>query len=374
MNESNATIGQLQIKTSKMAAAHLLQRKRAVAVLFLTLFAEEEENRPKKRNRKQYVREWIARREERGIYHQLVKELEVEDHAAYQNFFRLTKGQFLFLVEKLRPLIEKQEQPSPINIVRSTIKPDERLAVTLRFLATGESFHSLEYSFRISRQTISSIVVETCQALYKVLAPEFFQTPKTEEEWKAIGNKFESRWNFPNGLGAIDGKRVVIQQPANSGSHFYDYKGNNSIVLLAVFGPEYQCLWASVGTNGRSPDSAIWQKSDLKAALSSVENHLSIPPPKALPGRSKPLPYVLTGDDAFALTRFLMKPFPHSGLSVEQRIFNYRLSRMRRISENGFGIMANRWRVFRAPIQLPPNTVVGLVLAALVLHNYLRYS
>ena len=125
MNESNATIGQLQIKTNKMAAAHLLQRKRAVAVLFLTLFAEEEENRPKKRNRKQYVREWIARREERGIYHQLVKELEVEDHAAYQNFFRLTKGQFLFLVEKLKPLIEKQEQPSPINIVRSTIKPDE---------------------------------------------------------------------------------------------------------------------------------------------------------------------------------------------------------------------------------------------------------
>ena len=88
-------------------------------------------------------------------------------------------------------------------------------------------------------------------------------------------------------------------------------------MLLAVFGPEYQCLWASVGMNGRSPDSAIWQKSDLKAALSSVENHLSIPPPKALPGRSKPLPYVLTGDDAFALTRFLMKPFPHSGLSVE---------------------------------------------------------
>ena len=80
----------LQISTSKIAAAHLLQRKPAVAVLFLTLFAEEEENRPKKRNRKQYVRDWIALREERGIYHQLVKELEVEDHAAYQDFFRLT--------------------------------------------------------------------------------------------------------------------------------------------------------------------------------------------------------------------------------------------------------------------------------------------
>ena len=61
-----------------------------------------------------------------------------------------------------------------------------------------------------------------------------------------------------------------------------------------------------------------------------------------------------------------------SRLSEEQRILNYRLSRMRRISENGFGIMANRWRVFRAPIQLPPDTVNLLVLVALILHNYLR--
>ena len=51
-----------------------------------------------------------------------------------------------------------------------------------------------------------------------------------------VANKFEARWNFPNGVGAIDGKRVIVQQPSNSGSHFYDYKANNSIVLLAVFG------------------------------------------------------------------------------------------------------------------------------------------
>ena len=53
-------------------------------------------------------------------------------------------------VEKNSPLIQKKEQPPPINAVRATIQPDERLAVTLRYLATGENYHSLEYSFRIS--------------------------------------------------------------------------------------------------------------------------------------------------------------------------------------------------------------------------------
>lgn len=199
-----------------------------------------------------------------------------------QAFFRLNKEQFYFVVEKVRPLIAKKEQPSPVNTVRTTIQPDERVAVTLRFLATGESYHSLEYSFRVSRQSISTIVTETCQALYEVLAGKYFRNSRTEDEWNTIAETFHSKWNFPNGLGAIDGKRIVIQQPAKSGSHFFYYKGNNSVVLLAVFGPEYQCLWASVGANGRSCDAGIWQMSDFKSALGSVQSPLNIPWPKPL--------------------------------------------------------------------------------------------
>jgi hypothetical protein len=356
-----------------MAAALIQRRNRVLSLLGLAFLAEEDEEVPKTRNRQQYMREWIARREERGVFHQLIRELEVEDQTGFREFFRVTKEQFIFLVETVRPLITKQEQPFPINLFRSTIKPDERVAVTLRFLATGESFHSLEYSFRISRQCISKIIYETCAALFKTLAPEYLKTPSSHEEWEDIARGFYTRWNFPNGVGAIDGKRILIQQPANSGSHFYDYKGNNSIVLLATIGPDYKFIWASVGTNGRSADSAIWQNADMRKALSSVSNPLNLPPPKALPGRSMAVPHLLTGDDAFALTSYMMKPFPQSGLSNEQRIFNYRLSRMRRISENGFGLLANRWRLFRNAIQLPPETVNMLILAAIVLHNYLRY-
>ena len=118
--------------------------------------------------------------------------------------------------------------------------------------------------------------------------------------------------------------------------------GHNSVVLLAVFGPDYECLWANVGANGRASDAHIWKSCDIKLALSSEANPLNLPSPKPLPGRPQKVPFVLTGDDAFSLSKFLMKPFPRTGLTNEQRIFNYRLSRMRRISENGFGILASR--------------------------------
>ena len=80
-------------------------------------------------------------------------------------------------------------------------------------------------------------------------------------------------------------------------------------------------------------------------------------------------PYVFVGDDAFALKKFMMKPYPQQNLTADKRVYNYRHSRARRISENLFGILANRWRIFFTTINLEPKHVENIVLSALALHN-----
>lgn len=85
-----------------------------------------------------------------------------------------------------------------------------------------------------------------------------------------------------------------------------------------------------------------------------------IPPSQPLLGRVKTTPYVITGDDAFALTKYLIKPYSQSSLTEERRIFIYRLSRTWRISENAFEILANRWRIFRSQILLNPEKVIKI--------------
>ena len=77
-------------------------------------------------------------------------------------------------------------------------------------------------------------------------------------------------------------------------------------------------------------------------------------------------------DDAFPLKQNLAKPYPLRNLSLESRITNYRISRARRISENAFGIMTNRFRVFLSPLQLSPKNVEKVTLASCVLHNFIR--
>lgn len=54
--------------------------------------------------------------------------------------------------------------------------------------------------------------------------------PPTEEEWMEKAEHFWKRWQFPNCLGAVDGKHIAITCPPNFGSVYFNYKVSNNEV------------------------------------------------------------------------------------------------------------------------------------------------
>ena len=196
----------------------------------------------------------------------------------------------------------------------------------------------------------------------------FSQTPKTRAEWLTTAHGFQNRWQYPCCLGAVDGKHVEIVKPPNSGTLYYNYKDFFSVVLLVVANGNYEILFVDVGSEGRLSDGGIWKKSTFFKMLR--DDKLDLPPPRDLNGHD--MPYHLVGDDAFALDTHMMKPFSKKGLTPAEDIFNYRLSRARRVVENVFGILASRFQVLQSAIRGSVRHTNYIVLACATLHNLLR--
>ncbi|KAF8788888.1 putative nuclease HARBI1 like protein [Argiope bruennichi] len=248
----------------------------------------------------------------------------------------------------------------------------EVLAFTLRFFATGDSYASLSYLFKFSKQTISKCIDDVCKAIIQELKEEI-KLPENEDEWLCIAQQFENQWNFPNCLGAIDGKHVVIQCPNNTSTEFFNYKGTFSVVLLALVDARYCFTFVDIGCQGRISDGGVFNNSVLLTKLKMEQ--LKLPHNRKLQPLGKNLPYVFLGDSAFALSRHMMKPYPGNfEKGSTERIFNYRLSRASRVVENVFGIMASVFRVFRKPMALQPDKVSDVTLACVLLHNFMRKS
>ena len=131
----------------------------------------------------------------------------------------MTPERFEHLLTLVGPLIAKQPCRS-----RNPISPAERLMLTIRFFATGGLQQSQSFSFRIGRGTISRMLRETRDGIWEALSETYDCPPKSTKEWVGIGKGFEEELNFPNRLGAVDGKHIMIQCPQNADSATFNYK------------------------------------------------------------------------------------------------------------------------------------------------------
>lgn len=186
----------------------------------------------------------------------------------------------------------------------------------------------------------------------------------TEDKWKNIAEGFNNRANFPYCLGAIDGKHIRLKKPRNTGSSYNNYKKYFSMILLATCDSNYMFTFVDIGSYGRCSDSTIFEESILYEKLQ--QKTLNIPEPE------NSVPYIFVGDEAFSISKSVMRPYAGKQLSVAKRFFNYRLSRARRFIECSFGILANKWRIFHRPIDHKPKYAKEIIKACCVLHNFVR--
>ena len=139
----------------------------------------------------------MQRREDFGIYDQLLVEMRREDTASFVNFLRKPPGMFDELLERVGPRISKQ---------RTAYRAPLKLALTLGHLAPGSKSVVMQYAWRVPQNTICLAVKEVCQAILEEYKDELMTCPTTPDGWRKTAGDIYSKWNCPHCLGSLDGK------------------------------------------------------------------------------------------------------------------------------------------------------------------------
>ena len=142
-------------------------RKKKIALCIVIAMCSRKKARRKKNI---WCKEWLQRREKLGGHATILRELKCESETDFINYMRMDPNTFHNLLSKLEPRISKQD-----THMRQSISAESRLHATLMFLATGCSYRSLQYSTRISKQSLSKIIPETCKHIYEVLRKDYLK-------------------------------------------------------------------------------------------------------------------------------------------------------------------------------------------------------
>lgn len=239
-------------------------------------------------------------------------------------------------------------------------------------MATGETFVSLSLYFARGESTVRRIIKETTEVIWDVLK-EIYMPVITREKFRHIADRFELLWNLPNCLGALDGKHIRIEKFPNTGSENFNYKHFHSTVLLACCDADGLFTMIEPGFAGPNSDGGIFKASAINYWLIHGGFDIPLPSPLRYDETAAPYPFYFVADEAFPLTRNLLRPYSSRTLDNVKRIFNYRLSRGRKTIECVFGMAAEKFAVLNGPIRCRDPTVVNnIIKAACILHNFVR--
>ena len=126
-----------------------------------------------------WVMPWILQRQEKGCFSNLLADLIHTDIPGYQNFVRMPPAFFYLIQERIHHHIKKS-----VTNFRKPLEVGLKLAITLRHLATGQTYTSLQYHWLVGRPTICKFVPQVCRTILAEFQDKYLHCPDCPDEWK----------------------------------------------------------------------------------------------------------------------------------------------------------------------------------------------
>jgi hypothetical protein len=274
--------------------------------------------------------------------------------------YRMSYESFNKLVSTLHPALEQNNSKSMNSCAEPAISAPHILGLTIRWLS-GSSFHDIRDAGNFSRPTFFRLLWKGISAVTNSKRLEM-NLPRTFEALDELRRGFElkSTEEVMSGcIGALDGMLLLIRTPTrkeamNVRQFFSGHYQRMGLNVQALVDSKLRFLYAGILKGGRSSDYKSYMQSRLMSWIESL-------PPW----------YFVAGDNAYVCTEHLLTPFMGSNrLNPDNDSYNFFLSQLRICVEMAFGRLVSKWRILRAPLEVPLSKCASVFQACCQLHNF----
>ena len=268
--------------------------------------------------------------------------------AQFKKKIRVNRVTFTFLVQRLRPVLEK----SPTNAKPNPTSVERQVASTLYRYAHGVS----------SKELACTIFNKTSRAIVYHLYDEFVKLPATEDEWQEEMKGFLENYGFPCSA-AWDGFHIYVSTRIKQ---YYSFKKRYTVTNMGLVSYNKRFLYAAVGAPGSTHDARILKNCSLYKKI--IDGDI-IPDKVVELDNYGAVPFVTIGDSAFPKHSWLIKAYDENTLITKEKYFNKYLYKARVVTENAYGMMKGRWRFSHKKTECRISNIRYIILAIIALHN-----
>lgn len=337
------------------------------------------------RRRLEWTKEWLKKYQHEFLNKEnLRKELLFRSNEVYHLncFFNITEKQFRHLVNILEPLVTVLEPQRK----KKTFSAEERIAITLKYLATGEVNSCRNYCFRASKPVIVKMIADICQKMYELLKDQYVCLPKTEDQWRAIANGMEKSFHISNCLGNIIMRQIAFytppNQPVRPRALQLDDEEDKScsqkppLVLSTIVDGDYNFLYVDVEKTKAQFNNEIYEKSKICKIIE--DGTLAVP--KTVTTTANQVencdinPYYFVGSMSLPAKPYLLSLSQLPADSNLDNSYSYSPDSNDGETNDTLCILCNMFPVLGQPLRLCEIDAEKIIMGSIALYNYLRKS
>ncbi|XP_023164418.2 uncharacterized protein LOC111595090 [Drosophila hydei] len=308
------------------------------------------------RRRLEWTKEWLRKNQSEFLSKEnLLSELQSrKDECYHLNYFlAITESQFRYLVEKLEPIIS---QYAPQRKKKS-FSAEERLAITLKYLATGEVHSCRNYCFRASKFVINEMIANICLGFYEHLKDQYVTLPKTDEQWRIAATDMERKHNLPQCVGNLFMRSIQLQNSISN-----DERKRATVIFTAIVDADNNFQYVKVERAANSRPNDIYNQT---TAVEHIEQKMQALEAKSEPHRKG---YYLAGDAVLPSTSYLVS----TRLVAKESAAHAALEQINAHAEQTLRILCNIFPILAQPLRVSEKHVNEVVLGCVALYNFLR--